>query len=620
MRTRIINLLLMGCLSLAATAQNTPKKAEAILQDTERYLAALGEAPTLEEADRFALHHLTSQISVTVQSQFEIKMDEVTEDAQISSRTAVESVIKTYSAGTLSNASQMVMENKKGNKVVGYRVLRYIERDDIQKVFQERTDKVMDYVSLAERSEEKREIDYALRYYYNAYCLLRSLPKRNSVKRNGEPLAITIPQRMETILGKLDCTVNEWDGHHVDLFFTYDGKPTNSLAFQVHNGYEYGHIITAKNGNASVELGIGDSGRTQLQIRYVYEHLHDFDDDENVKAVVETLKMRPFGEKKVIPRGSKKEQKATRVRAEQAQVTATEGPDSEEQTPQKQMDRAIRDIVKAIESQDYKTLEQHFTDEGMRTFNTLIKSYGKVSVAHLQEVHYYKLHDKTICRSIPLTFRLPKQTFNEDICLTFNSEGKVESLAFGLSQSSRDDILTTNWDGEVKMELINFLENYQTAFALNRLDFIGNLFSDDAVIITGCMLQKATRSREENRLTFNNAVKYTHHNKEQYLEKLDQCFKNNEYINIRLTDNDIRRMSPDHGKCYGILIHQDYYSSTYSDTGYLFLIADFNDAARPAIILRTWQPERDPGIYEDESTRKLMEGSRYYGLYNVNSF
>jgi hypothetical protein len=613
---RVINLLLLCCLGQLALAQNTQKQAEAILHNKGRYLSAMGESTTLEDADQSALQQLISQISVTVQSQFKIEASEITKDAQSSSQSAVESVIKTYSKGTLRDAKQMVIPMKKG----GFRVLRYIEKTDIQKVFAERTEKVMDYVSLAEKSEEKGEIDYALRYYYNAYCLLRSLPDWNTVKRNNEPLSITIPEKMERILGRINCSVKHWEGNQVDLFFTYNGEPVNSLAFQVHNGYEYGHPITAKNGNASVELSTGNSGSSQLTIRYVYEHLQDFADDENVKSVVETLLMRSFGEKQIVHRGTKKEQKATWAQAEEAQATATAGPDTEELTQQKKMEKAVQDIVKAIGSRKYESLQQHFTEEGMQMFNTLIKSYGKVSVASQQEVHFFKLHDKTICRSIPLTFRLPKQTFNEDVCLTFNAEGKVESLAFGLNRASRDDILTTNWDGEIQMELINFLENYQTAFALKRLDFIGSLFSDDAVIITGSMLRKAAKSVEQNKMTFTNAVKYTRHNKEQYLEKLAQCFDRNDYINIRLTDNDVRRMDAIHGKCYGILIHQDYYSTTYSDTGYLFLIADFNDSEKPTIILRTWQPERDPGIYESEKQRKLMEGSRYYGLYNVSSF
>lgn len=43
----------------------------------------------------------------------------------------------------------------------------------------------------------------------------------------------------------------------------------------------------------------------------------------------------------------------------------------------------------------------------------------------------------------------------------------------------------------------------------------------------------------------------------------------------------------------------DYYSSTYGDKGYLFLMVDINDPENPIIKVRTWQPERDPnfGLY-----------------------
>lgn len=127
MIVRVINLLLLICLCQMTMAQNTQKRAEAILQDTERYLSAMGEGTTLEEADQSALHQLTSQISVSVQSQFTLEEGEITENAQTSSRSAVESVIKTYSKGTLHNARQMLIENKKGT---GYRVLRYMEKTE----------------------------------------------------------------------------------------------------------------------------------------------------------------------------------------------------------------------------------------------------------------------------------------------------------------------------------------------------------------------------------------------------------------------------------------------------------------------------------------------------------
>jgi hypothetical protein len=59
----------------------------------------------------------------------------------------------------------------------------------------------------------------------------------------------------------------------------------------------------------------------------------------------------------------------------------------------------------------------------------------------------------------------------------------------------------------------------------------------------------------------------------------------------------------------------DYYSSTYSDTGYLFLMVDMNDAKQPIIKVRTWQPERDPNI-----NAQFERGSKFYGLFYGGNF
>ena len=40
-------------------------------------------------------------------------------------------------------------------------------------------------------------------------------------------------------------------------------------------------------------------------------------------------------------------------------------------------------------------------------------------------------------------------------------------------------------------------------------------------------------------------------------------------------------------------IKQDYFSSTYGDSGYLFLAVDLEVSDKPVIHVRTWQPERD---------------------------
>ena len=82
------------------------------------------------------------------------------------------------------------------------------------------------------------------------------------------------------------------------------------------------------------------------------------------------------------------------------------------------------------------------------------------------------------------------------------------------------------------------------------------------------------------------------------MRNLEHCFASNEFINIRFANNDVVKAG-NGGETYGIQIRQDYYSSTYGDTGYLFLMVDVNNPDTPVIKVRTWQPEKDPdfGIY-----------------------
>jgi hypothetical protein len=109
-------------------------------------------------------------------------------------------------------------------------------------------------------------------------------------------------------------------------------------------------------------------------------------------------------------------------------------------------------------------------------------------------------------------------------------------------------------------------------------------------------------------------VKHTRLSKQEYIRNVERSFKSNQFINIRFTDNDVKKMGVG-ADTYGIQIHQDYYSSSYSDTGYLFLMVDLNDIDQPCIKVRTWQPKRDPNI---NST--FDKSDRYYGLIYGGNF
>ena len=109
-------------------------------------------------------------------------------------------------------------------------------------------------------------------------------------------------------------------------------------------------------------------------------------------------------------------------------------------------------------------------------------------------------------------------------------------------------------------------------------------------------------------------MKYNKQDKTSYLKNLESCFRSNQFINVRFADNEVSKMGAG-GELFGIQIHQDYYSSSYSDTGYLFLMVDMNNPKTPIIKVRTWQPERDPNV-----NSQLERGNKFYGLFYGGNF
>jgi hypothetical protein len=145
------------------------------------------------------------------------------------------------------------------------------------------------------------------------------------------------------------------------------------------------------------------------------------------------------------------------------------------------------------------------------------------------------------------------------------------------------------------MAIIHFIETYKTAYALKRLDYIESIFSDNALIIVGRIVKTATM---ENRFTADK-VQRTQYSKAQYIRQLGTVFRSNEYVNLKFTDIDVKKAGVG-GEIYGLQLRQDYFSTGYGDTGYLFLMVDLNKTEEPVIHIRTWQPEKDPdfGLYD----------------------
>jgi uncharacterized protein YdhG (YjbR/CyaY superfamily) len=576
-----------------------------IKADTQNYLSGEGWGETIDEADQQALAAIISKLSVVVSSNFEMLEGESRSGDNAEYQRYIESKVNTYSNATLTNTEILILSNEPDAHVA-----RWIKKSEIERIFEGRKAKVNEYIGNAIKSEEKGKVDDALRNYYWAYVLLKTLQHPSEVRytdNRGEEhtLVSWIPERMNEIFDDIKPAIISQKGNDIELYFTFRDKPVASLDYTYFDGSRWSNIYSAKEGNGVIELSPGFAGET-IQIKYEYAYKNEAHIDREISSVINVVKgsslRKSYATLKVKVNKEVAKAAATTEKETTEAATETLTKLDDESYIRSSMDK----ILAAIRAKEYTPVKDLFTTEGLDIYKRLI-SYGNAKIVGSPTYTIYKNEDRIIVRSIPMSFsfaRGVRKSFVEDIVFTFNMSGQIENLSFALDDAATRDILNKQaWPENARMSIIEFLENYKTAFALERLDYIRTIFDDNAVIIVGRVAKRAHSSPipENNMVSLYNdkVVTRTRYSKEQYIKHLAQCFASNEFVNIRFANNDVIKAGKG-GEIYGIQIKQDYYSTNYGDTGYLFLLVDINDPKAPMIKVRTWQTEPDPvdGLFD----------------------
>lgn len=567
------------------------------IRESPDYISGEGFGRSLREADNDALKSLISKISVSVESDFSSVEEEVASDEGLDSKSAVKSVISTYSQATLQNTERIIIKNEPNAEV-----FRYVKRSEVNRIFESRKAKLLDMLESAAKAESKGKIDDALRYYYWGYCLLQSLPNSNAVTNaNGKILINWIPEQINDIFDDIHFVKQNEDGNYIELQVLYKNNPVTSLDYTFFDGMNWSNLYSARDGRGVLEMRPGAS-KDNLQVKCEYEYFGESHIDKEIAQVVEVMSGRVFSDAYLrvdnnAPAISVKTDTNSNIAASTVDEYAPERStltllDENESEPYRaSMDK----VVAAIKSGSYNSIQDMFTADGLDMFNKLV-SYGKGRIVGTPEPVYMAMGDEVVCRSIPINFSFKNNNrqFVENITFTFNADRKIDCLAFGLDEQAADDILHhAAWGEYARKILTEFLENYKTAYSLKRLDYLRSVFDDNAVIITGKVMTRPQMDDAGRQYLNNKYVQLTRQTKEQYLRNLERCFDSNEFINIRFAENDVVKAGVG-GEVYGIQIKQDYYSSNYGDTGYLFLMVDLNDPKQPVIKVRVWQPEKDP--------------------------
>ena len=143
-------------------------------------------------------------------------------------------------------------------------------------------------------------------------------------------------------------------------------------------------------------------------------------------------------------------------------------------------------------------------------------------------------------------------------------------------------------DAKRRRMILNYCEHLRTAYTTKDIDFIRQVFSDQALIIVGNIVKPIAN---DSKYQATAKVSYAIHSKHDYINRLTKVFAFNKQINVKFSDFRILRHPTTEG-IYGVTLRQQYQSDRYNDDGYLFLLWDFRDPAMPLIHVRTWQPAR----------------------------
>lgn len=581
----------------AAVAQNWDQ-----IRNSGKYYYGEGFSDTVEKAKEMALSSLTGMIATNVSSDFQYLLDEKNTNGDIDHESKVLNCIKTYSQATLTNVKTWQVSDPPEC------VIRcYMECAEMERIFESRILKAKEYLKVAEEYLKRQKIDAALKYYYWAYSLICSVQFPNNVKDDaGNVLAVSIPQRIEEIIDGVKVTFDKRTDNYVDFLFTYGGEPVSSIEFTYNNGQDL-CLGKAKDGRGMVEVRSSHEGKV-YHINVEYEFKEHARGDVELESVLNVIpkKMIPTAAKKVIGSGDGNSVAGNKVKKEEKIVNSQKlKPAASQLAVETDRYKATMEaVLNAISARRYSDVGNftNFSLDGLEVYNKLI-AYGTARVVGIPSIQFFKgLDDCVVARGLQMSFsfnRGKKQTFVEDVIFYFDKEGKIDNISFGLGIDVTNEILSRSakgWGDDAREILLEFLENYKTAYALERLDYIKSIFSDDAQIITGKVLKVKPGFNPANEKNISiegqKAIEYTHLTKKDYIERLKRVFANNEFININFSNTSIRKITKIADKeKFVIQLAQEYNSSIYSDKGYLLLLVDITNKEEPLIEIRTWQPD-----------------------------
>lgn len=597
---RALTLTILAIFPMYSHAQSIDE-----IKKNSNYIWGEGNGTTMSDAEGEALRQMSVQISVSV---YNSSYDEESNDNSVQ-----KAVLQSVSSAKFTNVQMRVLEEEPNA-----RVFCFMPRSEVKKMFEKRASHITNMVDAGKTAESRMMIDEALRNYYWALVLAKTTPEPVEIEFNdkkGEATSL-LPIKIKSVLAMINASVDEiQDGKNLILGFTYNGKPVSSLNFKYNDGQSIVGPIVARDGIGEASMAsIPADGKLHLTYELRFRNEVDPTDSDIAGAFNAGILPNINSSVAIAIKNNSKKKAAAPVLASAEMLAAQPTNDKRSIAMQNadntnDLQQAVLAVEAAISSNNPKSAFNYFTPEGYTLFANLMAKNGKVTLVGKAQSHNFIIADGYIigrATNIKRQFRNGK-AFMEKLVYRFNPESrKIESVAFALTQRAENDIMNAaaSWPEVSRWAILNFMEDYQTAFALKRTDYINSIFSDDALIITGTILKKlnnAERAFDRSKsldLGGPKDIAYSQLSKTEYIDRLRKIFSTREYVHLQFEDNVTRMIDLpaingiNKGAAFGIEIKQRYESTGYSDDGYLTMVFDTRGKL-PIIHVRLWQPDKN---------------------------
>lgn len=249
---------------------------------------------------------------------------------------------------------------------------------------------------------------------------------------------------------------------------------------------------------------------------------------------------------------------------------------------------------------DISNVRELCTEGGFSALKGLIENTSLFTTATEYQTRLLITHtQKYEIRGIDMKVELGETEGDpiQELVFVLNSRFFVENIHFALEKHDYEKLWGRPNDNRNnnllhRQKIIDFIEEYRTAHNSKDIAFLRDVYSDDALIIVGHVLQKKENGGDllAHSSLGQEKIQFIRLNKQQYITRLQSAFESNSFIRVTFDDIKIKRHHK-FDEIYGITLKQRWNASRYSDEGYLFVMLDFKNQQNPLIHVRSWQPE-----------------------------